>query len=266
MSDRRAMFQYSIDPAALTLAAAAGGTGTKQTTTLQLQGDSWFVCQKLICNATSMAFDARIYGGSGSDAAWSNAAVNAASLFGTAQRPLLMHDPFIIDPGTALTFELEDRSGAANTVEIVLEGYKDFDLSKRPTDVQYRAPYPMYRHQFFQYVDSTSVNASNSSPAQIRIQSGSMFVVRQIMALSNVGLVAGTFQVRISDSGSGRQYSANLVNDANFAGTAQYPRVLHEPISFEPNSVVSVEYTDTSAATNPIQLVLTGTKIFRPGM
>lgn len=254
MSDRRQMFQYVIDQ---TLTGSGSAVATVNT-----QGDSFFVVQKIIALSTGR-FTASILGGLGSDASWSDKVVNDQNLFGTAQRPFILLDPIILAPSTAIVVSLADVSTSTNVVQIVFEGYKDFDLSRKPDDIKYRWPFPAAEHTFFQYVSNVSLTANAQGTDQIRMQAGAHFVLRQIVATSNPTGTARAFKFRLSNSGNGQQFSQALVSDANAAGTAQRPSVLHQPVLFEPNTVVGVEYTEFSGNSNTVQLVLCGSKIFR---
>lgn len=52
--------------------------------------------------------------------------INSANLFGTAQLPFILPIPYIILRASTIAGSFKDISGAGNTVQVVLWGYKKF--------------------------------------------------------------------------------------------------------------------------------------------
>lgn len=52
--------------------------------------------------------------------------VNSANIFGTAQQPFILPIPYIILRSATIAGSFKDTSGAGNTIQVVLWGYKKF--------------------------------------------------------------------------------------------------------------------------------------------
>lgn len=261
MSSQRHPYSYVADPAALT-AATAAGTADKAATTVTkiIQPDSWFVCEKFVGNATGR-YQVQIFDEQG--AALMNIPIYDVNIVGTAQYPYVLPDPIVFPPTSNLTFQFQDLSGAANTVEFAMVGYKDFDLSQYPFDASIRPPYRReeFDPRFFMYAVNKSVGANASVTGVISVNFGGTFVGRQVMGISNIAATAGAYQVQITKGGANLQTSDALTNQQNAVGTAQLPFGWRQPIVVGNNSVVNVGLKDTSGSTNPIQVVIAGSRM-----
>lgn len=62
-----------------------------------------------------------------SDRQLMNAAVNADTIVGTAQRPGPFHKPLLLPANTSLSFTMADLSGQNNNIYVVLGGFKVYN-------------------------------------------------------------------------------------------------------------------------------------------
>jgi hypothetical protein len=76
-----------------------------------------------------------------------------------------------------------------------------------------------------------------------------------------VSTQTGTFTAQVRDSGTGKDFQSAAVNNANWSGTAQLPKVLPEPFVIPASRTLLFTLTDTSGAPNTIQIVLRGYKL-----
>lgn len=72
----------------------------------------------------------------------------------------------------------------------------------------------------------------------------------------------GAFTIQLQDGSTGRYFSNSPVNDVNFAGTGQLPFPLVEPYLLARSTSISAAMVDTSNASNTVQLVFRGYKLF----
>jgi hypothetical protein len=82
-----------------------------------------FIARNLIANSTGQ-FQARISDSGGTRGFWDDNLLNRDNLFGTAQYPGEIH-PRRIKSNATVTYDVKDTSIAANTVQIVVEGYQE---------------------------------------------------------------------------------------------------------------------------------------------
>jgi hypothetical protein len=120
----RIPFDYVINQI---VPANAGQTGGPQPAVfvLQIQQDADFEWVFIVGTSTSPLGDVNVQDGATGRSEMS-APVNFANYFGTAQLPFPLVEPYIIARSTTLTFAFRESSGATNTVQIVLRGYKLF--------------------------------------------------------------------------------------------------------------------------------------------
>lgn len=96
---------------------------------LQIQQDADFELVFIVGTSTSPLGDVAVQDGATGRNLMS-APVNYANFFGTAQLPFPLVEPYIIARSTAVNFSFRDASGAQNTVQLVLRGYKLFPQSQ----------------------------------------------------------------------------------------------------------------------------------------
>lgn len=92
---------------------------------LQIQQDADFEIVFIVGSRTSPLADVQMSDGA-TGRSFSNAPVNVDNFFGTAQLPFPLVEPYIIARSTSVNFSFRDTSGAQNTIQVVLRGYKLF--------------------------------------------------------------------------------------------------------------------------------------------
>lgn len=120
----RIPFDYVINAIVAANAGQAGGPAAN-IQVLQIQQDADFEWIFTVGTSTSPSGDINMQDGATGRALMS-APVNFANFFGTAQLPFPLVEPYIIARSTAVNFTFRDASGAQNTVQLVLRGYKLF--------------------------------------------------------------------------------------------------------------------------------------------
>lgn len=242
-------FRYS------TAGTIPGGVGTgvlplKITT----HSDSYFVIQKLIA-VNAFEFTCQIQE-TGSGILLSDSPIYNVNMWGTAQRPAILIDPLVLAPSSDIKFALVNQNAGANAVQLILEGYKHYDLKNPPVMKSQSLLKPFQGSiKWFDYSADVSLAANAFTSIPIKIQSDSNFILRKY-----IGKSTGNFSLRLSDTASGSQWSDNLIQRDNFLGTAQYPAILHKSRWVRKNSTIQVELQDLSGAPNTIQVVLEGAK------
>jgi hypothetical protein len=92
---------------------------------LQIQQDADFEVVFLAGTRTSPLLTVAMSDGA-TGRSFSNAPVNVDNFFGTAQLPFPLVEPYVFARSTSVNFAFLDSSGAQNTVQVVLRGYKLF--------------------------------------------------------------------------------------------------------------------------------------------
>lgn len=123
----RIPFDYVINAVVPANAGQAGGPAAVAVT-LQIQQDADFEWIFTVGTSTSPAGDVAVQDGA-TGRNLTSAPVNYANFFGTAQLPFPLVEPYIIARSTSVNFNFRDASGAQNTVQLVLRGYKLFPQS-----------------------------------------------------------------------------------------------------------------------------------------
>ncbi len=93
--------------------------------TLQIQQDADFEWVFRIGSRTDPRVTVDVSDGA-TGRKYTSAPANVDNYFGTAQLPFPLVEPFIIARATSINFSFTDSSGAQNTVQLILSGYKLF--------------------------------------------------------------------------------------------------------------------------------------------
>lgn len=123
----RIPFDYVVNAIVPANAGQAGGPAALAVT-LQIQQDADFEWIFICGTSTSAAGDVAVQDGA-TGRNLTSAPVNYANFFGTAQLPFPLVEPYIVARSTSVNFVFRDASGAQNTVQLVLRGYKLFPQS-----------------------------------------------------------------------------------------------------------------------------------------
>jgi len=238
-------FLYSNE---VVLAGAIGAVGQLE---IRTQQDSVFVVQTVSAIATA-PFTAR-FTDDGSGVSWQNQPIYNVNTFGSVQRPNILIKPIMVFPTSKVLIDLVNLTAVANTVEIVLGGYKIFQPAERPSGNRVDL--------WFQYAARLNVLGGNADSMTIQLQADSWFEVQKVVAVGySAAYAAADFSARISDSGLGKSWSDRFIRRDNQFGTAEYPRVVPFPKLMRPNSTVQIELRELSGAPNTIEVVLEGVK------
>ena len=244
-------FQYSLESNPVLAASEI------RSFQIRTQADSFFVVRSIIGsvgqNTKIMIQD------DASGRSWCSDpnGVRDTILLGTAQRPYWLTEPIVIPPVSSINVTLTNLSAVAtDLVQIAFDGFKSFDLANQPLPEQ-KTGAGGQRKRWFQYVVNKVLGAGNRETETIKIQADSFFVAQEVLAAST-----GNFRVKITDSGSGRNWSDGFIRRDNYFGTAQYPKRLQPPTRINPSATVQFEFEDLSGNSNTIQAVLSGYKTF----
>ncbi len=77
-----------------------------------------------------------------------------------------------------------------------------------------------------------------------------------------VNVATGTFKVRFTD-GQGYYLSSGLIDSANLTSSPADPWIVFPEVVFPAGGRISIDITDTSGATNTIQLLFRGVNRYR---
>lgn len=254
LSARVREFRYSVT------GQIPAGVGTGLTTlTLPVFDDSYMVIQKLIAISDNDFFTLLNVPGSGNMLA--NNPIRKANMWGTAQLPAILLDPLVVAPSALLQFFLTNNNAGANNVQLVVEGYRHFDVKnpphfKRPGLVQFFAYSWGQTSSSGQAPNQIVLGANQTQTYTLRIDNDADFVARKYLAQST-----GDFQITIYEGSSKEPWMDNPTRRDNMFGTAQYPAVPFRSRRITRNTVVLAEITDLTGAPNTIQLALEGAKV-----
>ena len=113
----RVPFEYVVN--------AVVGANASVSVSLQVQQDSDFEWVFRIASRTDPRLTVLVEDGA-TGRKLTSVAVNIDNFAGTAQLPFPLVEPFILARATSVNFTFTDSSGAPNTVQLVLSGYKLF--------------------------------------------------------------------------------------------------------------------------------------------
>lgn len=147
-------------------------------------------------------------------------------------------------------------------------------VATMPPTLQNPLGYQMYEDFFVYTATFTGLAAAAVQTQNIQIQADSAF--KWTMASMECDLAGAAYTedatpvplcaLQISDSGSGRQLFSSAVPLPAIFGSGKLPFVLPQPRGFMPNSNISLQLTNFSAATTyTVRLALIGTKVFAGG-
>lgn len=122
----RVPFDYTVD-----VVVPLNGQGSA---TLQINQDADFEWIWIVSTQTNAALTVVVTDNGTGRKLMSNP-INIANFAGTAQLPFPLVEPFILPRSTSYLFQFQDSSGAQNTVEVVLRGYKLFPQDEHEQQV-----------------------------------------------------------------------------------------------------------------------------------
>ncbi len=114
--------------------------------------------------------------------------------------------------------------------------------------------------RYFAYTIRRVLTASQRDEGGVtKIQNDSDFLVQQLVA----NATSTIFDAQILDTGSGRNFFDAITRAALVFGTAQRPNVLLHPKLINANAQLNWTLLDGSGASNTIEVVLHGLKLFK---
>lgn len=243
-------FQYSIPRTVL----SGGAPGTSQTLTVPIRADSYMVVTKMFAYSTG-AFTVQMRNDADGRYYHSPASlVQNGNIFGTLELPNKLLDPIVVPPNATLSFVLSDISGADNTVQIVLCGYRHYDFQNPPIPKKGGR-----QTSWFQLIfDRTLAAGEGPSQYLAKVDADADFLIRKLVAT-----YTGEFTAKIADAGTSDYWSDQPQRNYNLFGTVQYPLVLPKPKLIKATGSLMYELTDLSGASNTVQLVAEGIKVYR---
>jgi hypothetical protein len=176
-------FSYSVE----TTPDLAGNE--RRQVSIRTQADSWFIVKSLVGISNVVLPIGSFARGSfnvlisdeGSGRNWASSAVNQNNVVGTVLFPHVLREPIVLAPNTLITLDLTNLLPVANAVQIVMDGFKHFDLAHPPMPEQVVPP-ANRRKRWFQYIVDKTVAANNRDTAQLKIQSDSWFYAQEVTA------------------------------------------------------------------------------------
>lgn len=245
-----------------TLALAAAGPGdTALGIPFRIDTQGHFEWAYLMSLATSKNFLVKVFD-PGTRRDLMNNFIHAATLLGTAQRPGLLPETYLLNTenaGRELQLSVRNLSAAPNNVEIALHGRRWYHM-EAPPDVQ-----EDIRKKFKQRERTTAYWLTPDGGPGFTVPAGGALVdqaaplfVADDEADTEVFKVTtfstGPFEFRLRELASNRFLMNDFVRVENGWGTAEFPFVFQESLLIERNYKVAVEVRDLSGANNTIFL------------
>jgi len=120
-----------------------------------------------------------------------------------------------------------------------------------------QAQSPGYEEPFSIVFDVTLSANQEMLQQGVFIDSDGDFVLKGL-----VGTQTGNYQIRFRLP-SGRSWPSGYVRNGNLIGSAQFPVPVEPNAVFPAGSKIALDIKDLSGASNTIQIVLVGSKLFR---
>lgn len=167
--------------------------------------------------------------------------------------PFTWPRPFLIPAGSTLTIEAADFSGSANTMRLALHGAK-IRSGYAPWEKQFRGYIPV---AYGFDAGAQTVSASSTAVGRIEIEIDAHFVVEKI-----TGIRTGAATIQITEGERQRDWSNTAIHIDNLIGNGSFPNILPAKRFIRKSSVIIVNMTDLSAASNSIEVNLIGQKLY----
>jgi hypothetical protein len=119
----------------------------------------------------------------------------------------------------------------------------------------------------FWYRSSNAVIPANGQQqTSILFSADSKFEMYQIsgssIADAATDFAPNNFQVQITDSSTGYQFSNQAVDEIDICSTARFPNVFADPIIFPPNALVSIVFYDLTGSGTTAHITFVGFKVY----
>ena len=200
--------------------------------------------------------------------------IRASLITGTGQRSFIMPKTHEFEGGRTIEVIVTDLSGAANTVELALIGYKESILCEpitvrgkgfaaSPTKYGKAAVEPVsYIVDRLFVVPFDFTMAGSTYTSKYPISTGFDFMWEVMNAYT-----AREFTLQLKDEYVTEEFFSSPVRSSNITGTGQRSFILPRPYIFEGGTHITVTITDTDplGASTPVQLALIGYKVKKIG-
>lgn len=246
-------------PKTLALAAAGAAGSEVLLTPFKVDTQGHFEWAYMMAQATSPNFLVKFFD-PGTRRDLMNNYIHAGTLLGTAQRPGLLVETYLLNTenaGRELDVSVKNLSVAPNTVEVALHGRRWYQ-NEAPPDVQQdmRKKFST-RERTTAYWLTPDGGPGFTVPAggQLINQNAPVFVAddeADTEAFKLTVFSTGSFEFRLRELASNRTLSNDFVRVENGMGTAQFPFVFQETLLIERNYKVALEVRDLSGADNTI--------------
>ncbi len=169
--------------------------------------------------------------------------------------PYVWPIPYVISGATTLTVEAADFSGLQTDFYLSFHGSK-VRPGRAPWDGPFRAKVP-YVYPITT-TGTVSVPANGSASASIVTDKDAHFVIYKL-----TGSRTGACTVEIKDGARDRQWmDATAVHFDNLVGNGHFPNNLPSPRFVYRGSVITVNLTDLSGASNVVEMNFIGVKLY----
>jgi len=232
------MFGYTF-PIAL-------GANERKDFSFAIDADSDFIVEKVYSQETG-PFRLQIIDTT-SSYQWFSDRIRMENFFGDAQYPNELPNTINLRRSTQLQFDIEDLSGAPNTIELVFEGYR-IQGNIQPQTKRY-----------FAYVKNFTLAGNDKTQDTLITNSDTDFLTSRFIAWTDQDYMT---KLRMSLSSlAGRALYSQFTALESIFGSVLRPNNLKHPLMLDKNSIVKYEVQNTDANAHSIQLVFDGMKIW----
>jgi len=168
--------------------------------------------------------------------------------------PFIWPKPYIISAATTLTVGAADFSGLSSDFRLAFHGSK-IRPGRSPWDRKFRAMMP-----YVYPISSTGtidISANDNRSVSIPTDNDSHFLLYKI-----TGARDGSCTIDVKDAARDRQWMNTPIHFDNFVGNGHFPNILPSPRFIPRGSVIALNLTDLSGATNTVELNFIGVKLY----
>lgn len=198
-----------------------------------------------------------------------NRPVHVRTLYGTAQQPGFLREPYLFLGQHNIQFQAAKVAGGATTARLYMAGSQyypwDPELIAKPDQKRHMVDLlrrwinrRKYVTPFWFTTDTPAVLGANAT-AQFRIKNGDDAQF-ECFALSAVS--TGNFAISIVEIKTKQTWMNGQITQTNGIGTARFPTILPMPYLLPGGNFLNVTLTDLSGAPNTIFLTLAGRRIY----
>ena len=200
-----------------------------------------------------------------------NREVHVRTIFGTAQQPAMLREPYFFVSQHALQFNFRKIAGGATNIRIALNGaqYYPWDptFMLKPQDKQEivsRIEAWLHRRRYvspYWLTTDTEVNlgANATGNFQAKVGDDGHFEMFGLTAVAT-----GNFSLSISEVKTKQTIMNGAITQVNGIGNARFPNIFFRSYLVPAGYRLNCEITDLSGAPNAVWLTMFGRKLFVP--